>query len=651
MTSDLSKKELLAERYLQKGNLVQALKIFENLQKQESKIAHEGIIKCHDLLLRKHWKQQKSESFLALVKENPKHSLVKARLLGKNALELLAKENSEEGFFAQCLLFDTSKEAFLHMRRNPKYKKFAEGWLAFLKGDITKAIIFFIEAKKEDDLRAKIGLGLVSLLRGQFQKAQECFFEFYPLFKKQFPHLLKVLHWDGLKTPEVLIKEHKVFQLLKKGSKQEIEEILGQIDNHQKEIKGRLFLRLGDITFAKNKDKSCIGFWKKAKGYYAPLETDVLKREFLYYFHTHDDLIMNAYRDFYFNLFRKNKQLAREFLENVSFNCLDEFSIKDIVVPFLVKEKKWQINPPPREAVLLFFMKIADASKFKLLLFPIETTYREDIHKYFYLSDLDESIFSLLDPYYAQFESYLKKKIIIAQAYQCYEKEREAICQILQLNPLLKEEFMPEFVRTMRNVKNKEKASQQISLLLSIFPKDFDLLRLSASFLKTPLEMKKLEYQFSSVLLQVLQLQIAYDNGQLSKTFYRNSFPYGTDEQADWRYFALLLKTSTKVPKKYFDIALKNIVNSEEKLINIVRRIYRYGHFETPDNFLKSWRRSFRYSWGWYYYLGINFLKKGQIERGSDYFKSAYKAMRECESEKAIIEYTMNFLCDMGVIR
>lgn len=642
---DVDNKEIIiARNYLEKGNLAKSLELLEKLKEKHFEIVGNDYLRCKNLLLCKCFGQKNYEKFSSIAKNDRQYFLEKALLSGNEELKNLSLKNIKESFLAQCLLFPSLKDAFFYMRQNLAYKHIAEGWLCVLKNDTEKAISYFSGAN-ENLKRAKIGIATALLFNNNFAKAQEIFSGFYDSLKKISPFLSKILGWDGSKNIGLIILEHKLYSLIRKGTIEELKKNISESQTINNVLKGYLYLRLGDKLNV-NKDNTCITMWSKAKDYNPKLVTDVLKRYFLHYFYNNDDLAPSACIDLYYHLYKTNKNLAKTFFNKVTCDFYSPVnSLGYLPIPFFTKQQRWEKNPPPCEAAFFYLKKVSFEAE-SLLLTAQSKTLMPLIKKHCLINNFDKSIFNLLDSNYAASEAYLNFKINISRALDLHKEEREGICAILELNPNLKDTLLPYFVRAVLYDVNSSRALEEVKFLLNIFADNFDLVFLYLYLSSKHILTAKIENAFSENLLLVLKSQVNFYKGFLDKDFYKIDFDFSRDKEANWRYLRLLLRND-KIPVRFFKDVILKISSANNELLLILKKIFSYGFFPLPAAFQKAWKAVYSLNWGILFYDGLSCFRQEKIEMGIISFLKAFKKFDENDMfsyENSIMMNTLNLL-------
>lgn len=315
MSNELLETEQAALKLLEKGSLVQAKKILEELVKKKHLAASGPLKKATKLLCRRYWMQGKEE-FLKEANE-PELFFAKAKFQGIEAVRAFAQSSHPDACLARALLEPTTKKGLLYLRQIPHFTDLAEGWLALIKKDLEKARLSFQKAAALQPKRAALALAIVDRYEGNFEQKNHFFFS---LSKEQFPLTSQLLNCNATLT------SREISHLFYHAKPEVLQFLLSKLDHSQKKEKGWFHLRLGDLQYAQlsihAKPSSEILFhWEQAVKFYPPLKLDVLKRTFISYKNSEDyHLFYENFQQLYFFCERKNKKLASSFLEEVIFN-------------------------------------------------------------------------------------------------------------------------------------------------------------------------------------------------------------------------------------------------------------------------------------------------------------------------------------------
>lgn len=650
-----------AEHFFQQGNFTQALKCFRQLDlnfDHPNDVIGQRIHACLKQLLRKYWRQKKTDQMAQIMKElavEQELALCYARLLGREAVvEIANKANGIQSKLAQCSLQEDLKSALLSLRQLPELKTIAEGWLALLKGDHERAFISFEQAEAQTPLYAKIGKGVVYLIKGDMQKA--CIYlEFLkPFASSHFPVLFKEMGWG-----EDLIEENenKLSFYLFSASLEELKQAERRLSPQQTKIKGWLWLRMGDYLVLKS-PKEAILAWDKAKRLNSDLILDELKRRFL--LSCQADCSINpadAFQAFYRKLVNLIPRDAKEFVEYLIFEShqfLGFFKAED-----LKKNGKWMIDPPPIELQFLWF----------------HIFYQENIYPMFQLLFLTpevkkgilfswkewDSLFQVLDVEYGKRESYLRQKLGIACLYEEDQVARSVIVQLLQLNTMLKDELLPLYVqKTLSKLlaqsitrDEKEELGRQIDSLRHFWSSDYDLIRLSILANvsdKSQVDlMSALSIHLSEPLRQVLQFQIAIDLGW-STVRCLNLLPdkslYQRDREFDWRLLVALFNPAFKILKRDLESLLSLLISHTSSRHELFSKIALYG-VSVPFSLLKKWQKQTQNGWEPDYHLALYYKSKKDFDKFLLALRRADYRIPKDAKEAILIQRTLE--CYLGL--
>ena len=651
--SDLSLQE--AEHFFQQGNLVQSLKCYQQLDlafNQSDDFIAQRIQACLKQLLRKYWRQKKVDQMAQIMKElgvEEELALCYARLLGKEAIaEIATQMQGVQAKLAQCSLQEDIKSALLFLRQLPELKTIAEGWLALLKGDHERAFASFDQAKESSPLYAKIGKGVAYLMKGDMQQANAYLECLRPFASHHFPVLAKEMGW-GEDLSEA--KKRQLPFYLFFAPLEELKRAENQLSPQQGDIKGWMWLRMGDFLVLKS-IKEALYAWDKAKRLNPKLALDELKRRFLLSYQTDCSIKpAEAFQAFYRKLVELTPQDAKEFVEHLIFDSqqsLGFFEVKD-----LKKDGTWIVNPPPVELQLLWFHVFYENNihPYLQLLF-----FTPEFKKHYIQTPWEEwtLIFQTLDVQYGKKEGYLRKKLEVALLYEQEKVVRSIIVQLLQLNTTLKEELLPLYVQKtlpkllakLTTNQEKQEISKEIDSLRHFWTSDFDLIRLSIltnASDQSPLDLATvLRIHLSEPLQQILQLQVAIDEGwgiARCRKFLPKKTLYKRDREADWRLLMALFNPHLKFPKRELENLLSLLDSDPSSKHELFSKIELYGEL-IPLSLLKNWQKEQK-TWEPYYHLALHYRSKQDFDKSLAALEKAYQQIPPEAKETTLIERTL----------
>ena len=256
------KELLLAEKALEKGDVITAKKIFEKLSFQGIAQAKEGLEKTLRVLLLRQWKQGKIQE-LSLHKEE-KLSLAIARLQGHQALHALSLTEHKDAFLASLSINPSVKSALILMRQHPHFKDLSEGWISLLKKDFPRAKASFLKALTTEPKRAKLALSITEILEGNLMKGSKRLGSFLKIAPFRFP---KISFFLG-KNEKSSIKLSASF--FYRASLEELKQFHLTMPL-SKEDKGWVHLRIGDLSYAQNpgiQSQQALSYWHKAAAFH-----------------------------------------------------------------------------------------------------------------------------------------------------------------------------------------------------------------------------------------------------------------------------------------------------------------------------------------------------------------------------------------------
>lgn len=646
-----------ADHFFQQGNLLQALKCYQELEshsRQPNDTITQRIHSCLKQLLRKYWRQEKADQMAQMMKElgvEQELALSHARLVGKEAVAAIAaKTEGVQAKLAQCFLQEDLKSALLSLRQWPELKAIAEGWLSLLKGDHERALISFHQAEEQASIYSKIGKGVAYLIKGDMQQAHVHLESLRPFALRHFPVLAKAMSWK--EDVKEKVRTHLSYYLFS-ASLDELKRAESLLSSQQSDVKGWIWLRIGDYSVSKSA-KGALLAWDKAKKFNSQLTLDVLKRRFLLSCQTDCSIVPGqAFEAFYRKLVDQSPQDAKEFVEYLIFDSREASSFLE--AKGLRQGEQWMINPPPIE-LQMFWFHIFYQDHIRpicqlLFLTPEFKEYaiRETWEKW-------TSIFQVLDKEYGKKESYLRQKLDLALLYEQGNFGRSIIVQLLELNAMLKEELLPIYVQDVLSKlidksaikQEKEEICKEIDRLRHFWAYDYDLIRLfilANDSDQSPMDLAALlGVHLSEPLRQVLQLQVAIDRGW-KITRCRKLLPdralYGRDQEADWRLLIAVFNPTLKMPKKELESLVTQLAPDSSFKHKLFSHVELYGGV-VPLFLLKNWLKE-KGTWEPYYHLALYYRSQKEYSKAlsSLYRASHYRIPNEAK-EAANIERTLS---------
>lgn len=606
---DAKKKEAL--KFIDQGNFNAAIGLLTAIHNPNEEI-QDMLQKSRQKLVRKYWRQRKLQELEKNIENRhvfPQQQLALARLKGPDHLKKYAEEkNGYWSDLAAISLLPDTKSALLAMRQIPEFKTLAEGWLAIIKGDYKRAIELFQLAAIQQPIMARIGEGIACMAMKNDEHAN-AHLKSLRIYASHFPELTKVMRWEdpSQEARRVIFSE---FHLLKIEDLQKIEKSLPA---QAKEMRGWLYLKMGDLTYHSRPDQS-LHFWSKGADLNKQLRVDHLKRRYLDSYRPDSSVKLEpAFADLYEALSNIAPMEARQFIEHAMFESsktiFSEFSAEALQKGI----GKWNKHIDKIEINLLWFL-VAYFQTFK--------TSEQLLWKHnFDLTSLGKSweewqaLFAKLDPHYSLNEKYLKAKITLCHLLKKDREASNAIATLLQCHPTLQEEFIPLYTQHMLNLniesmtkQDRQDVSQEIDRLLQLFPIQFDLLRLSLLFAVENVNGNQLfsySTKISTPLYNVLTLQYYIDKKEtytVCKKFIPNFAQCGLCKEADWRLLSALLHTRVKYKVKDLGLFIKKIAPDGDTKHEYFSQNMKRGGQPIPKTIIKSWREPNPFSWRPYYH-------------------------------------------------
>lgn len=604
-------------RFVAQGNYNQAIRCFKQYDPKGSNPEIVRKIKeCRVSLARRLWKQGKTEEFSKIISEldsNEWMSLALARMRGDNTLHTFAETRQGlNSVLAACSLEQDVKSGLRMLRKHPDMKCAAEGWLALSKGDHQRAIELFAQGKSTASKQADIGMGVALLCSGDLFEADKYLNSLRPFSEHRFPLLSKVMGWQS-------IEEGQKREAAKINIHLPLNELLTQektIHTAQKTAQALVALRIGD-HLALMGNEEAIPYWNKAEMFDPQLKLDVLKRRFQaaisdrcnFNISPHD-----AFVKFYNKLKKHSETDAVDFIHTLvfdaSFSVSSYLSYIDIFNEYKPFTKGRDLPQIKLFWLSLFYDNVLKEAKNVLFLKGEEV---EDV----YLNGIPwiewVEFFENLDPLYSMKELYLNCKLAIAMIFKEHDAIRRIAYSLLQLNPHLVEGMLPTYISAAiqylkQDVVSSREIMTEITTLRTLFPRNFDLIRLLkiVDTEKFENQLDSFKIQLSEPLYEVLKLQHAIDRGD-SLTKIKNMIPGSSllniSKEADWRLFAALSDKRINYPKKSLSELLQKLAPDSEAKHEFFTHMRQHGYDSPPFLIIQQWMRKNKTDWRPYYHM------------------------------------------------
>ena len=585
------KDRILAFRSLKQGDFVRAKILLEKLLNQGDRSVQNSYNLAKEELLRRYWRQGKVDELQTEAGDSSSLVLAIARLSGKESLQEMANSSHKDAFLAKLSLEPSLKTALLQMRQMPGWKEMAEGWLSLLKRDLVKARESFTLAIAYHSQRAEIALFIVDALEGNISNQE--------LLK------LPVLRFPGVSR--LLERKKRVSSLLCFGSFEELEKILCSLTSSQKEEKGRIYMRLGDLEYVKKNERSkAVFYWHKAEGSYPALRLDRLKREFIS-FYRQDDWkdCEKLFSEYFHALYRKDKKLSGSFLKELLRSTSSEFYATLPTPLFSENQQKWLTSEVPPEVLLFMGAKKCAVMNGVLVLKIISNEECKDSELTFFFNE-----FLKAESYFFEDEFYFTVKSQFAFIARDYKERRKALARLIEIQPFLLQEKMPEYVQMALLTKDDTFAlKEEIKRFSFLFPSHFDLARLQ--FLVGE-EIPGYIDQFSLPLRSVLALQMSLDkNEKKAATDFEDFLTLqGKDQEADWRFWHALFAQEessisfTKIKQAFDETVLKPKLQEE-----IFSQVMKYQEMGLSKKLLEHWMKKDFKAWHPYFCSALDQIR------------------------------------------
>ena len=483
----------------------------------------------------------------------------------------------------------------------------AEGWIALLKGDTTRARALFSTPSP----RACIGQGVLYLLQGNYVEAGERLGFLHSHAISCLPALTQAMGWDRQDN-------RKEFSHLP-VTHVPLEELLlreAATPPAQKEQKGFLWLKIGE-EYAQKEQEKALASWKKAMTFCSSLELDVLKRRFHLSLDSEAGLdVWKEFFKFYRTLRKSAPEMACSFVEHLVFNSHLALHTHLINNELLSEKGKWVLDPPPRELQLLWIYLAYFHTLQKLDKVWPPSGAPDHIEN---LQWVDwEKLIHVLDAFYLKQEFYLHCRLTLAKIFRKNTLICDSIGRLIELNPHFKEELLPLYtVAARKMLQNREGESLHLRKLLERFPASFDLLRLLAAC--DPQEAHSLaSARLSSALLSVFRLQVALDRGEGWEEWHKALLSSGHSLQLpemNWRKISAFCDSRLKVSPKQWSALIEMAAVDDGAKHALFSKMAQYDIFP-PRPVLKNWLQKRANNWRPRFHLARNYFANGQVDEG-----------------------------------
>lgn len=648
-----------AENLFQQGSFTKALEYFQKIQdslKTKNVNIQSKINSCYKLLLRKYWRQSKLNEFETLAQtKGLKETLILplARMKGPQELLALASHPTHiHSKLASGSLANTLKNALLSLRQQAEFKETAEGWLALLKGDYTKALSLFTDAANKTPIHAKIGKGIVYLAQQDFIQAQQCLSELKPFANKFYPVLTQAMKWNSTDYSHLRPQSIPLLHHLHSDSINTLKDTLTQTPKTNKSLMGWLWLRIGDHYWSDNNKKEAIKAWREARKNNKGLALDALKRLFFANLYSNEDLnihLEEIFRELYLGVKEKSSKEARELTEYLVFDA----NALDFDPSTLRSGEKWCLSPPPPEIQLLWLHLFFNHNVEGLLTAYFLKSEPQIVCENYPWSTWN-SLFQTLDPFYSHQEKYLRYKLGLCNLFQQHSIARQTLAQLLQTHPHFKEEFLPSYVKfalkaaLSKDITLKEYVSNEIKSLQKSFPYEYALIRLSVLTGNSTIPWKQQLMPFaghlSEPLFAALTLQVAIDT-QTSLSCCLSLIPderlFNIDQEADARLFYALSHPYLKLTKAQITKFFYRLASCNEKKHKLLSEIEATEELTIPYSLIKDWQSQDSKSGYPDLHLGLYYCFNDKFEKSLDAFELAYKRLSHDAPERYRVNATL----------
>lgn len=462
------------------------------------------------------------------------------------------------------------------------------------------------------------------------------------------------MHWDNPDQMEEETVHHYLFH----SSLKDLEIAEKQLSPQQKNLKGWLWLKIGDLFYAKQQNQTLYGepayrkacqAWNMAANYNKKLSLDVLKRLFLLSLEKDGELNpCELFAKFYQTLHEQQPKQAKSFVDHLHY--LKEFHYQDLQPKTLRSENgTWLVNPPPVELQCLWLSVVYRRELYRLTLaFFIPAVSPE--HYTGHPWQTWENLFQEVDPFYFSVDIYLQARCAVGVIHKQPGIVRGSLIQRLKNNPSLKNELLPIYVRNVSQTLEtllKDPAaslSSEIEALLYLFPCDYDLLYLKIRIL--PLEIQEQELRLatsklSKPLARVLQFKLFISRGHgwaKNKQYIPSDFFAERDGEADWRFLAALSDPQAKAPVKKLSEVVDQLQLKPIVFHDYASKIYGHYGITLPVSLLKQWLVGGHR----HYHVGLYQLSRNDMQKSLSAFEEAAGDFTPDDPERARVEATLS---------
>lgn len=629
MTTVLINEETVkkAFKFLNQGKLGMALPLFKQLIENGRTEFEKEYSECQSLIKRRAWKKGDLTLFKSFSNNNPETALALARLEGRESLQNLANENSQNGLLAGCLLMDDPKSALLKMRKDPQLADIANGWFALLKGDANRALDYFSQAEKTEPIRSQIGKGIAHLQNNDLIKAEEALLPLKSIAIHKYPSLAQSMGWHNENKPSDSIEDQARYLLLK-GDLQAFEKMSPLLIKSNLPLKPWILMRHGDLFYFNNRKKEGYLKWQKALNGSAALNFDVKKRSIILDYEEGElNKAESVLVELYKSMQKKDPLSAKELLETYLFSK-DSFPHKITPTPdYCIKTNTWLVENPAVELHFLIFKRTVNILNFISSEYEVEDCMdevitREELPSLSYWKE----VLPILDQTYGTNETYLSLKINLFKYYQENCLLQESYATLYKLNPSRAKESFENYTQLAISSNDKDSTKKQVNELISILPPSFRLAQLHYYCNKDQKALDIYTSHFSPSLKKTLKLSLFACKESIEEYLLPIDL-VGLDLESDYYLTVLYIMISHSLSDhtKYLESYYEKLFSDSKNCIHIYEKILKSSQLYELDFYLKKWIEVRPTDWTPFYYLGLEKIERGDFKNAINLLKEAIK--------------------------
>ncbi len=622
-----------AERALAEGRIDEARRLAAALKSAHDPAVKRIIVRLRDLDLRKHLRQNRFEDFRREAGSAQALRLVVARSQGPAAITALAQvvpaadagSSDPQGRLAAAIANPDLRAGLAILRRLPGLAGVAEGWMAVLRGDLTRAEAAFTAVLTASGvgpavaLRARAGLAICLARADRVAEAKTHWDALAPLPQTLYPAASAFAR--SLTRTRVGWDVAGLRRLLVQGTWDEVKNAAQACPPDQPRIRGWLHLRLGDLRWlagGEQGDQRSLTDWAQAAKDAPELRADVLKRTFLVQ-------LRSGPGGGRAELIALQRELETRFGPEISRRGIA------LLTAGLPNQASESLNLPcgpkdPVEFARLHFQRLAQR---RASYEDFSFGYRPKSGN----SQAGDKLIKRLDPLYEDDPVYRSDRRRLRDSLGLFADLRKDICAEIERDPTTAEELLPMFLRAVRSGR-VIKAKTLIPLIERIHRSlgrcDYDLLVLHALYSGGDVSVKMaLAERLDGPMRKVFRFEIGLDqNFDPSVT--------GIDEAADRQIIKLYQHIRT-MSKKSARAVVKILVSRPDRL-HVLLTHHRGGMGASLIPFCRAWSDLAPKDWRPWFHLGLDAAEyEDHPDQAASLLRRARKLMQD-EPEVATVD-------------